>query len=99
MNNQCRYTYIYAAIVEWLHCSTHIHKILYLNFSIIIHGMTLDKLLMAKLSRMTHLYRTDISPISMLDGKGADTMVRKKEETVETGSMWILIINAVGSNG
>ena len=30
----------------------------------------------------------------MLDRRGADTAVRKKKKTVETGCMWILIITA-----
>ena len=42
-----------AAMVDWLRCSIHIHKILCSNLSIIIHGMTLDKSLTAKLSRMS----------------------------------------------
>ena len=69
---------------------THIHKILYSNISIIIHGMILDKSLTAKLSRMTHLCRADASSVSTLDGRDVDTVVRKK--TIETGCMWILII-------
>ena len=52
--------------------------------SIIIHGMTLDKLLMVKLSRMTHSYRASIST---LDGRDADTAVCKKKKTIETGCM------------
>jgi hypothetical protein len=43
-----------AAMAEWLRCSTRIHKVLCSNLSITIHGMTLDKSLTAKLSRMTH---------------------------------------------
>ena len=45
---------ILAAMVEWLRCSTRIHKVLCSNLSITIRGMTLDKSLTAKLSRMTH---------------------------------------------
>ena len=86
-------------MVEWLLCSTRIHKILCSNHSIIIHGMTLDKSLMAKLSRMTHSYRANVSSISMLDGRGADTAVRKKKKTEETDCMWILIITAADLNG
>ena len=47
------------ATVEWLRCSTRIHKVQCLNLSISIHGMTLDKSLTAHLSRMTHSYRTE----------------------------------------
>ena len=61
--------------------------------------MTLDKSLKAKLSRMIHSYRANISSVSMLDGRGADTVVRKKKKMVETGCMWILIISAAGPNG
>ena len=48
-----------AAMVEWLRCSTRIHKVLCSNLSITIHGMTLDKSLTAQLSRMTHSYHTE----------------------------------------
>ena len=85
-------------MVEWLRCSTRIHKIPCSNFSIIIQGMTLDKSLTAKLSRMTHSYRANASSVSTLEGRGADTTVRKKKKTVETGCMWILIITAAGPN-
>ena len=61
--------------VEWLRCSTRIHKILCSNLSVIIHGMTLDKSLTAKLSQMTHSYRANISLVSTLDGRGPDTAV------------------------
>ena len=74
-------------MIEWLRYSTIIHKILCSNFSTIIHGMSLDKSLAAKLSRTTHSYRDNISSVSTLDGRGADTAVRKKEKTVETGCM------------
>ena len=47
-----------AGVVEWLCCSTRIHKILCSNLGIITHGMILDKSLTAQLSRMTHSYRT-----------------------------------------
>ena len=46
-------------MVEWLRCSALTHKVLCSNLSISIHGMTLDKLLTAQLSRMTHSYRTE----------------------------------------
>ena len=48
-----------AAMVEWLRCSTRIHKVLCSNLSITIHGMTLDKSLTAQLSRMIHSYHTE----------------------------------------
>ena len=48
-----------AAMVEWLRCSTRIHKVLCSNLSVSTHEMTLDKSLTARLSRMTHLYRTE----------------------------------------
>ena len=85
-------------MAEWLRCSIPIHKILCSNLSIIIHEMTLDKSLTAKLSRMTHPYRASISPVNTLDGRGADIVVRKKKKKVDTGCMWILIITAVGPN-
>ena len=66
-------------MVEWLRCSTIIHKILCSSLNIIIHGMILDKSLMAKWSRMTHSYRANRSLVSTLDGCGcADTAVGKK---------------------
>ena len=74
-------------MVEWLRCSTRIHKILCSNVSIIIHRMTLNKALKAKLSRMTHSCHVNASSISTLDGRDADTAVRKKKKTVETGCM------------
>ena len=43
-----------AAMAEWLRCSTRIHKVLYSNLSTTSHGMTLNKSLTAKLSRMSH---------------------------------------------
>ena len=43
----------------------------------ITHGMALDKLFAAKLFRMTHSYRANISSISTLDGRGADIAVCK----------------------
>ena len=86
-------------MVEWLRCSTLIHKILCSNLSIIIHGMTLDESLTARLSRMTHSCRANTSSVSTLNGRGADTAVRKKKKTVETGRMWILIITAASLNG
>ena len=66
-------------MVEWLRCSTRIHKILCSNLSVIFHAMTLDKSLTAKLSRMTHSCRANTSSVSTLDGSGADTAVRRKE--------------------
>ena len=64
--------------------------------SIIIHGVNLDKSLTAKLSRMTHSYRANALSVSTLNGRGADTAVRKKKKTIETGCMWILTITAAG---
>ena len=90
---------IITAMVKWLRFSTRIHKILYSNLSIIIHGMTLDKSLTPKLSRMTHSCRADASSVSRLDGRGADTGVLKKKKKVEISCMWILIIIAAGRNG
>ena len=70
------------------------------NLSIIIHGMmTLDKSLTAKWSRMTHSYRPNVSSVSMLDGKGADTAVCKKKMTVKTDCMQVLIITAADLSG
>ena len=86
-------------MVEWVRCSTRIHKILCSSLSIIIHGMTLDKSLTTKLFRMTHSCRANASSISMLDRRGADTALCKKKKAVETGCMWILIITAAGPNG
>ena len=40
---------------------------------------------MAKLSPMTHSYRTNTSSASPLDGRGAHTAVCEKKKTVETG--------------
>ena len=48
--------------------------------------MILDKSLMVKLSRMTPSYRANISSVSTLDGRGADTAVRKKEKA---GRNWL----------
>ena len=86
-------------MVEWLHCSTRIHKILCSNLSIIIHGMTLDKSLMGKLSPMTHSYQSNASSVSTLGGRSTDIPVCKKKKLVETGCMWILIITVAGING
>ena len=55
--------------------------------SIIIHGMTLDKSLTAKLSGMTHSYCANTLSVSTLDVRGADTAVCEKKETVEAGCM------------
>ena len=74
-------------MVEWLRFLTRIHNILYSNLGIIIHGMTLDKSLTAKLSRMTHSYRPNALSVSTLDGRGADTAFYKKKKTVETACM------------
>ena len=46
----CEYCCLGAAMVEWLRCSTRIHKVLCSNLSITIHGMTLDKSLTVQLS-------------------------------------------------
>ena len=46
-------------MIEWLRCSTRIHKVLCSNLSITIRGMTLDKSLTPQLSRMTDSYRTE----------------------------------------
>ena len=86
-------------MVDWLRCSTRIHNILRSKQSIIIHGMTLDKSLTSKLSRMTHSCRANASSVSTLDGRDVDTVVCKKKKTVETGCMWILIITAADPNG
>ena len=48
-----------AAMVDWLRCSTRIHKVLCSSLGIIIHGMTLDKSLTAQLSRMIYSHRTE----------------------------------------
>ena len=66
------------------------------RLNILIYGMTLDKSLTVKLSRITHSYRASAST---LDGRGTDTAVCNKKKTVETGYMWILIIAAAGPNG
>ena len=60
--------------------------------------MTLDKSLMAKLSRMTHSYRANEPSDSTLDGMGADTVVCEKKKTIETDCMWIIVITAAGPN-
>ena len=86
-------------MIEWERCSTCVHKIPCSNLSIIIHGMTLDKSLTTKLSRMAHSYRANASSVSMLDRRGANIAVCKKKKTIETDSMWILIITAAKSNG
>ena len=87
-----------ARMVEWLRCSTRIHKLLCLNLSIIIHGMILDKSFTDKFSRMTHSCRANAPSVSTLDGRGADIAVCKKKKTVEADCMWILIIIAAGFN-
>ena len=87
-----------AAMVEWLRCSTRIHKILCLNLSIIVHGMILNKSLQGKLSRMAYTCSDNASSVGTLDRRSADTTVRKKKKTVETGCMWTLIITAAGPN-
>ena len=83
-------------MAKWLRCLTRIYMILCSNLSIIIHGMTLDKSLTAKLCRLTYSYRASVST---LDGRAADTAVGKMQKTIETGCMWILIITAASSNG
>ena len=80
-----------AVMVGGLSCATRIYKILCSNLSIIIHEMSLNKSLAAKLSRMTLLYRASIST---LNGRSADIAVCEKKKTVETGCMWILIVTA-----
>ena len=65
-----------AAMVEWWCYSTRIHEILCSNLSVIIHGVTLDKSLTVKLSRMIHLYCVSVST---LDGRGADIAVYKRD--------------------
>ena len=40
--------------------------------------------LTARLSRMAHSYRANISSVSTLDGRGADTAIRKKKKKVRT---------------
>ena len=80
------YSFYEVSMVEWLHCSTHIYKILCSNLSIIIHGWTLDKSLTAKLSRMIHSCRANASSVSTLGRRGAGTAVcKKKKNTVEIG--------------
>ena len=66
-------------MVKWLRCSARIYKILRSNVIILIYGMTLNKSLIAKLSRVIHSHRANVSPVSTLNGRGADTAVRKKE--------------------
>ena len=73
-------------MIQWLSCLTRIHEILCSNLSIIIHGMTLNKSLTAKLPRITHSYRTNVSSASTLDGRGADTAACKKEQD---GRNWL----------
>ena len=64
-----------ATTAKWLRWSTRIHKILCSNLGIIIHGVTLDKSLTPKFSRMTHLYRSNASSVSTLYGTGEDTEI------------------------
>ena len=66
---------------------TYLQDIVFKCLSIIIHGMTLDKLLTTKLSGMTHSYRAYISSVSILDENSEDTAVCKRKRTVETGCM------------
>ena len=70
-----------ASMVQWLHCSTRIDKILRSNISIINLEMTLDKSLIANLSRMAHSYCASVSTVSTLDGRGADTAVGKEKDS------------------
>ena len=89
-----------AAMVEWLRCSTRIHKVLCSNLSITIHGMTLDKSLTAQLSRMTHSYHTEYIISQYVGRKGVQILPSvKRKKTIETGCMWTLIITAAGPNG
>ena len=85
-------------MVEWLHFSTRIHKILRSSPGVVIHGIALDKLFTAKVSRMAHSYRSNASLVTTLDGRGADTTICKKKKTIETGYLWILIITIAGPN-
>ena len=89
-----------AAMVEWLRCLIRIYKMLRSNLDIIIiHGMILDKPLTAKWSRMIYSRRAHISSASTPDGRGTDTAAcKKKNKTVETGCIWILIITAADPN-
>ena len=80
-----------VTMIEWLRCSTPIHKVLCSNLSILMHEMTWNKSITPKLSQMTHSFRASVS---MLDRRDADIAVRKK--TIETGCMWILIITSAG---
>ena len=86
-------------MIEWLRCSTLIHKILCSNLSIIIHGMTLDKSPATELSRMTHSYRANTPLVSTLAGRDADTAVCRKKKVIEIDCVWILTIAAAGLNG
>ena len=87
------------AMVEWLRCWTRIHKVLCFNLSIANHGMTLDKSLTAQLSRTTHLYRTEYIISQYVGRKGVQTPPSVKNKTIETGSMWTLMITTAGTNG
>ena len=71
-----------AAMVEWLSCSTLIHKVLCSNLGIIIYGMTLDKSLTAQLSRMTHSYRTEYIISQYVGRKGVQipSSVKRKRQ-------------------
>lgn len=52
------HAHIQATMVEWLGCSTRIHKTLCSNLSNIIHGMTFDKSLTAKLSENDSFHKS-----------------------------------------
>ena len=67
-------------MVEWLSCSTGIHKVLYSNLNITIHGMTLDKSLTGQLSRMTHSYRNEYIISQYVGRKGVQIqpLVKRK---------------------
>ena len=69
-----------AAMVEWLNCSTRIHKVLRSNLSIAIYGMTLDKFITAQLSRMTHSYRTEYIISQYVGWKGVQIPLSVKRK-------------------
>ena len=87
-----------AAMLELLRLWTGIHEILCSNLSIINHGMTLVKSLMAKLPRVTHSLRTNIS-VSTFDARSADAGICKTKKMLRAGSVWNLIIITVGPIG
>ena len=76
----CKYIAQQAAMVEWLRCSTRIHKVLCSNLSITIHGMTLNKSLTAQLSRMTHSYYTEYIISQYVARKGVQILPSVKRK-------------------